>query len=111
MESVNPIAVAPGNWDVRESGPLDAEHTLLLLPGGMSTTVAMEPIMDALAPAAIRVVAATLPGFGRTWNPDDLSMENSAALAAKLAADVGADLVAGHSLGANVAIEMLAAGG
>src|SRR3954469_7528120 len=110
MEPVKPAAVAPGRWDVRESGPLDAERTLLLLPGGMCTTVAMEPIMDALAPSAIRVVAATLPGFGRTWHPDDLSIENYAALAAKLAADVGADLVAGHSLGANVALEMVAAG-
>src|SRR4051795_2243634 len=103
MEPVKPAAVAPGRWDVRESGPLDAEHTVLLLPGGMCTTVAMEPIMDALAPAAIRVVAATLPGFGRTWHPDDLSVENYAALAGKLAADIGADVVAGHSLGANVA--------
>jgi pimeloyl-ACP methyl ester carboxylesterase len=110
MEPVKPAVVAPGRWDVRESGPLDAEHTLLLFPGGMCTTVAMEPIMDALAPAAIRVVAATLPGFGRTWHPDDLSMENYAALAAKLAADIGADVVAGHSLGANVALEMVATG-
>jgi pimeloyl-ACP methyl ester carboxylesterase len=76
----------------------------------MCTTVAMEPIIGALAPAAIRVVAATLPGFGRTWHPDDLSVENYAALAGTLAADVGADVVAGHSFGANVALEMAAAG-
>src|SRR4051794_31393055 len=110
MEPVKPAAIAPGRWDVRESGPVDAERTLLLLPGGMCTTVAMEPIMDALAPSAIRVVAATLPGFGHTWHPDDLSMENYAALAGRLAADVGADVVAGHSLGGNVALEMVAAG-
>jgi pimeloyl-ACP methyl ester carboxylesterase len=110
MESVTPTAVAHGHWDMRESGPRDAEHTVLLLPGGMCTTVAMGPIMGALAPAAIRVVAATLPGFGRTWHPDDLSMENYAALTAELAADVGANVVAGHSLGANVALEMAAAG-
>src|SRR3954469_7729167 len=110
MEPVTPAAVAPGRWDVRESGPVDAEHTVLLLPGGMSTTVAMEQIMDALAPAAMRVVAATLPGFGRTWHPDDLSMENYAARTAKLAADIGADVVAGHSMGANVALEMVATG-
>jgi pimeloyl-ACP methyl ester carboxylesterase len=110
MQSVKPTVVAHGHWDVRESGPLDAEHTVLLLPGGMCTTVAMEPIIAALAPAAIRVVAATLPGFGRTWHPDDLSVETYAALAGKLAADVGADMVAGHSLGGNVALEMAAAG-
>ena len=98
------------HWDLRESGPRDAEHTVLLLPGGMCTTVAMEQIIAALAPAAIRVVAATLPGFGRTWHPEDLSMENYAALTAELAADVGADVVAGHSMGANVALEMAATG-
>lgn len=97
-------------WDLRESGPRDAEHTLLLLPGGMCTTVAMEPIIAALATAPIRVVAATLPGFGRTWHPEDLSMENYAGLTAELAADVGADVVAGHSMGANVALEMAATG-
>lgn len=110
MQSVKPIAVAHGHWDVRESGPLDAQHTVLLLPGGMCTTVAMAQIIGELAPAAIRVVAATLPGVGRTWHPDDLSVENYAALAGRLAADVGADVVAGHSLGANVALEMAAAG-
>lgn len=99
-----------GRWDLRESGPRDAEHTVLLLPGGMCTTVAMEQIIAALVPAQLRVVAATLPGFGRTWHPEDLSMENYAALTAELAADVGADVVAGHSMGANVALEMAATG-
>src|SRR3954452_11981999 len=110
MKPVEPTAAAHAQWDVRDTGPLDAERTVLLLPGGMCTKVAMEQIIGALAPAAIRVVAATLPGFGRTWHPDDLSVENYAALAGKLAADVGADVVAGHSLGANVALEMAAAG-
>src|SRR3954453_24039183 len=97
-------------WDVRESGPADAQRTVLLLPGGMCTHVAFEPIIAALADAPIRVVAATLPGFGRTAYPADMTIENYASLAGKLAADVGADLVGGHSLGANVALEMAAAG-
>src|SRR4051794_20431904 len=98
------------NWDLRESGPVDAEHTVLLLPGGMCTTVAMEPIIDALAPSGIRVVAATLPGFGRSWYPEDLSVENYARLAGELATAVGADIVAGHSMGGNVALEMAGLG-
>src|SRR4051794_39329808 len=110
MHSIKPIPIAHEGWDVREAGPVDAEHTVLLLPGGMCTTIAMEQIIGALAPSPIRVVAATLPGFGRTWHPADLSMENYAALAGELAADVGADVVAGHSMGANVALEMVAAG-
>ena len=36
----------------------------------------------------------------------DLRLENYARLAGKLARDLGCDLVVGHSLGANVAIEM-----
>jgi pimeloyl-ACP methyl ester carboxylesterase len=38
-------------------------------------------------------------------------MENYAGVAGKVAADLGCDAVVGHSLGANVAIEMVAAGG
>lgn len=97
-------------WDIRESGPADAQHTVLLFPGGMCTHVALEPIVAALAETPIRVVVATLPGFGRTAHPADLTVENYAALAGTLAADVGADVVGGHSLGGNVALEMAAAG-
>ena len=95
---------------MREWGPGDAACTVLLLPGGMCTTVAMQEIAKALAPMPIRVIAATLPGFGRTPHPEDLSMEHYAASAGKLAADIGADVVAGHSLGGNVALEMAATG-
>src|SRR3954454_14427795 len=93
-------------WDVRESGPADAERTVLLLPGGMCTHIAFKSIIAALADAPIRVVAATLPGFGRTAHPMNLTIENYAALAGKLAADVGADIVAGHSLGGNVSLHV-----
>ena len=99
------------DWDIRESGPPGADPTVLLLPGGMCTAVFFEPIMDALADAPVRVVAATLPGFGRTPYPADLSMENYATLACQLAGEVGADIVGGHSLGGNVALEMAASGG
>jgi pimeloyl-ACP methyl ester carboxylesterase len=59
--------------------------------------------------ASIRFVAATLPGHGGTQPPVDLSIEGYARLAGKLAADRGCDVVVGHSMGANVAIEMVAA--
>jgi pimeloyl-ACP methyl ester carboxylesterase len=98
------------DWDIRESGPSNAESTVLLLPGGMCTAVFFEPIMDALAGAPVRVVAATLPGFGRTPHPADFSIENYASLAGQLAGDVEADIVGGHSLGGNVALEMAARG-
>ena len=98
------------DWDIRESGPSNAESTVLLLPGGMCTAVFFEPIMDALVGAPVRVVAATLPGFGRTPHPADFSIENYASLAGQLAGDVRADIVGGHSLGGNVALEMATRG-
>jgi pimeloyl-ACP methyl ester carboxylesterase len=96
------------DWDIRSSGPPDADTTVLLLPGGMCSGLFLEPVMEALVGAPIRVVAATLPGFGRTPQPVDVSIENYAALAGQLAAEVGADIVGGHSLGGNVALEMAA---
>lgn len=98
------------DWDIRESGPSDAESTVLLLPGGMCTSVFFEPIMDALGAAPVHVVAATLPGFGRTPHPADFSVVNYASLAGQLAGDVRADIVGGHSLGGNVVLEMAARG-
>jgi pimeloyl-ACP methyl ester carboxylesterase len=99
-------------WELNEVGPPDANHTVLLLPGALCSAVFFEDLIaeQPLRDAPIRLVATTLPGFGRTTPPDDLSVESYARNAGKLAADLGSDLVVGHSLGANVAIEMAAAG-
>lgn len=99
-------------WDIREWGPADAPHRVLLLPGGMCSTafyadLAAEP---ALAEPPVRLVAATIPGFAGTTAPQDLGVENYAALAGALAARYGCDAVVGHSIGANVALEMAAGG-
>ena len=102
--------VSGQDWDIRESGPSDAESTVLLLPGGMCTAVFFEPIMDALVAAPVHVVAATLPGFGGTPHSADFSVENYASLAGQLAGELRADIVGGHSLGGNVALEMAATG-
>jgi pimeloyl-ACP methyl ester carboxylesterase len=99
-------------WIVRESGPPDADHAVLLLPGALCTAPFFDDLLEhpKLTGESIRFVATTLQGFGDTPAPDDLSIENDARLAGKLAADFGCDAVVGHSLGANVAIEMVAAG-
>lgn len=99
-------------WDIQESGPADARATVLLLPGGMCSGAFYEDLMaaPALASAPVRLIAATLPGHAGTLPPRDLSMENYAALAGALAAERGCDVVVGHSLGANVALEMAAGG-
>ncbi|MFJ6797309.1 alpha/beta fold hydrolase [Streptomyces sp. NPDC091268] len=99
-------------WDVRRAGPEGAGHRLLMLPGGMCTTEFYADVMaePALAEAGFGMVAVTLPGFGGTPPPRDVTMENYAGMMAEFAADEGCDVLVGHSLGANVAIEMVAAG-
>jgi pimeloyl-ACP methyl ester carboxylesterase len=97
-------------WDIRQSGPAGADRTVLLLPGALSTAMFYEDLMAEPALAGIRLVAATLPGQGGTPAPDDLSIGNYARLAAYLAGELGCHVVVGHSLGANVALEMAATG-
>lgn len=100
-------------WIIRESGPPDARHAVLLLPGALGTAAFFDDLIaePALDSGSIRFVATTLPGFGGTPPPDDPSVERYAGLAARLAGDLRCTAVVGHSLGANVAIEMAATGG
>jgi pimeloyl-ACP methyl ester carboxylesterase len=97
-------------WDLRESGPTDATHTVLLLPGAMTTAEFYAELMVEPRLADVRLVAATLPGHGGTEPPEDLGVEHCAQLAAELAADLNCDLVVGYSMGANVTLEMAASG-
>lgn len=99
-------------WTVHETGPESSEHTVLLLPGALASAVFYDDLLaePSMANAPIRFVATTLPGFGRTPESHDVSVEGYARSAGALAADLGCDAVVGHSLGANVAIEMVAAG-
>lgn len=99
------------NWELVESGPADAAHTVLLLPGGMCTAAFYQDLMDEPTLAGVRLIAATLPGFGGTPPPDDLGLDNYARLAAGLAAEHGCTAVVGHSFGANVALEMAVSAG
>jgi pimeloyl-ACP methyl ester carboxylesterase len=96
-------------WILRESGPDGADHTVLLLPGALASAAFYDDLLaePAMSDASIRFVATTLPGFGGTPAPDDLSMESYARQAGRLAAELGCDLVVGHSLGGNVALEMV----
>ncbi|MEU0032773.1 alpha/beta hydrolase [Streptomyces sp. NPDC006333] len=99
-------------WDVQESGPADAPRSVLLLPGGMCSKAFYDDMVraPALLRAPVRLVAATVPGHAGTPAPRDLALENYAALAGALAAEHGCDVVVGHSLGANIALEMVAGG-
>jgi pimeloyl-ACP methyl ester carboxylesterase len=99
------------DWELRETGPLDAEHTVLLLPGGMCSAGSYAEVMAAPALAGMRLIAATLPGnAGAPPPPGDYSIENYARLTSELATKVGADVVVGFSNGASVAFEMVVSG-
>ena len=98
------------DWELREAGPVDAEHTVLLFPGGMCSAGSFAEVMAEPALAGMRLVAATLPGHAGAPPPDDYTVENYARLAAELAKQVGADVVVGFSMGASVAFEMVVSG-
>jgi pimeloyl-ACP methyl ester carboxylesterase len=87
-------------WIVRDDGPADADHAVLLLPGALATPAFYDDLLaeSTIGSASIRFVATTLPGFGGT------------PAAGAIAAELGCNAVVGHSLGANVALEMVASG-
>ena len=98
-------------WETSESGPVGADRTVLLIPGGLNTARSYAELMAQPALSGVRLVAVTLPGHGGTPPPEDFSIETYAALAvAGLAADLGCDAVVGFSIGASVALEMAASG-
>jgi pimeloyl-ACP methyl ester carboxylesterase len=100
-------------WIVHESGPAGAQHAVLMMPGGLLSWVFFQDVVGDLErrPASLRFVATTLPGHAGTPPPEDLSPVAYARAAARLANDLGCDVVVGHSMGATVAIEMAASGG
>ena len=99
-------------WALHESGPDGADHTVLLLPGALCTAAFYDDLLaePSMSKTPIRFIATTLPGFGGTAPPEDMSMESYSKLAGKLASDLGCDAIVGHSLGANIAVEMASAG-
>jgi len=98
------------HWDVRRAGPADAPHRVLMIPGGMCSTEFYADVMAQPALDTVAMIAVTQPGFAGTATPQDVTMEHYAELLARFASDTGCEVVVGHSLGANVAIEMAAAG-
>lgn len=93
-------------WDLFESGPANAERTVLLLPGGMCSARSYLELMQQPSLSHMRLVAATLPGQAGAPSPSEYSHEAYGRMTAELAAKTGADVVVGFSMGANVALEM-----
>jgi pimeloyl-ACP methyl ester carboxylesterase len=98
------------DWQIVESGSADAEHTVLLLPGGMCSAGSYAEVMAQPALAGTRLVAATMPGHAGAPPLDDYSHATYARHTAELVTKVGADVVVGFSMGACIAVEMLTSG-
>jgi pimeloyl-ACP methyl ester carboxylesterase len=97
-------------WELQESGPADAARSVLLLPGGLNRARSYAELMAQPALAGVRLIAATLPGHCGTAAPGDFSIGTAARWAGDLADERGCDVVVGFSMGANVAVEMVATG-
>ena len=98
-------------WELVETGPTDAERTVLLLPGGMCSARSYADVMAEPALAGARLIAVTMPGNAGAPAPQDFSVEEYARITAGLAKAAGVDVVAGFSMGATVAYEMVVTGG
>jgi pimeloyl-ACP methyl ester carboxylesterase len=99
------------DWELRETGPAEARHGVLLLPGGACSAAFYNELTAEPALADLRLVAATLPGHAGTPAPSDLSTQNYGRLAAQLAAVKHCDTVLGFSMGSTVALEMATTAG
>jgi len=80
-----------GGWVLHESGPESGDHTVLLLPGALCTAAFYDDLLaePSISKAPIRFVATTVPGFGGTTPPEDMSMESYSKLAGQLASEIG----------------------
>jgi pimeloyl-ACP methyl ester carboxylesterase len=99
------------DWELRETGPAESPHGVLLLPGGACSAAFYDELTAEPALAGLRLVAATLPGHAGTPAPSDLSTRNYGRLAAQLATVKRCDMVLGFSMGSTVALEMAATAG
>lgn len=97
-------------WETIESGPADAQRTVLLLPGGMCSARSYAEVMAEPILGKHRMIAVTLPGHAGAPPPADFSTESYARLTADVAKNAGADLIVGFSMGAMVAYEMVVSG-
>src|SRR3954467_15732974 len=97
-------------WEIVESGPVDAEKTVLLLPGGMCSARSYAEVLAEPALARTRLLSVTMPGHAGAPPPEDFSAENYARITAEFARSAGVDLIVGFSMGAMVAFEMVVSG-
>jgi pimeloyl-ACP methyl ester carboxylesterase len=110
VDGCHSVLAVETKWESVESGPADAEQTVLLLPGGMCSARSYAELMAESSLARTRLLAVTMPGHAGAAPPKDFSTESYAQITAELAKSAGVDLVVGFSMGAMVAYEMVVSG-
>lgn len=94
-------------WELLTSGPEDADHSVLLLPGGANAARSFDLVMAEQSLSGVRLVATTMPGMAGAPLTDDVSIPGLARQAGELAAQHRCDVLVGFSHGATVALQML----
>jgi hypothetical protein len=97
-------------WEVLVTGPEDADHAVLLLPGGANAARSFNLVMADPALAGVRMVATTMPAMTGAPAADDMSIPALARRAGELAEEHRCDVVVGFSHGATVALDMVLSG-
>lgn len=101
-------------WALIENDPPGVRKRVLMLPGLFCSAAFFTDVLtdEALSAAGVAALAADPPGFAGQPVPDgfDHSIAAYAELVEQFAAAESIDLIAGHSFGANVGIEIAARG-
>ncbi|MFT4049631.1 MAG: alpha/beta hydrolase [Solirubrobacterales bacterium] len=101
-----------GQWQIFRRRPEGEAQRVLLLPGGFCTAMTFVDLVADPALAGIETWAANPPGFGANVAPEGFGFATTdyAESIEKLAAEQGVDVLVGHSLSANILIEVAARG-
>jgi pimeloyl-ACP methyl ester carboxylesterase len=101
-------------WQLIEGGAAHPRHRVLILPANLATAEFYRPMLDdpALAEAGVQALAATPPGFGGrpAAGRFAFTIDAYAGRIDALAGREGVDVIVGHSLSAQAAVEAAAQG-
>lgn len=97
-------------WERLIVGPLDADRSVLLLPGGANAARSFDLVMAEPALSGVRLVATTLPGMAGAPVSAEVSIPAVARRAGELAKENSCDVVVGFSYGATIALDMVLSG-
>ena len=97
-------------WERLIVGPLDADRSVLFLPGGACAARSFDLVMAEPALSGVRLVATTLPGMAGAPVSAEVSIPAVARRAGELARENACDVVVGFSYGATIALDMVLSG-